>query len=166
MPPFVPGTMKLPSSSPAVSGAASVAARNKRPARTDVDAEGMAYSTCTRRPGAKIPAGGDTMTTIGRRGFLERAAVAAAAAAPRPPLAMAAGNPKKAVLVSMLPKDRSYRDRFQMAVDAGFAGIEMQTVTDDAAAAEIKEASARTGLVIHSVMNMAHWQNPLSSDDA
>jgi L-ribulose-5-phosphate 3-epimerase len=125
----------------------------------------MAYSTRTRAPGAKIRAGGDAMTTIGRRGFLERAAIGAAIAALRPRFAAGAGSPKKAVLVTMLPKDLSYRERFQMAVNAGFAGIEMQTVTDDAAAAEIKEASARTGLVIHSVMNMAHWQNPLSSDE-
>src|SRR5262249_22645859 len=47
-----------------------------------------------------------------------------------------------------------------------FAGIEMQTVTDAGEAAEIKEAAARTGLVIHSIMNSAHWKYPLSSDDA
>ena len=37
------------------------------------------------------------------------------------------GTPKKAVLISMLPKELPYLDRFKMAVDAGFAGIEMQT---------------------------------------
>jgi len=105
------------------------------------------------------------MTPIDRRGFLETTAALSALAALRPRVAAAAGNPKKAVLISMLPKERSYRERFQMAVDVGFAGIEMQTVTDAAEAAEIKEASDRTGLKVHSVMNADHWEYPLSSDD-
>src|SRR3990170_3250188 len=105
------------------------------------------------------------MTPIDRRGFLETTAALSALAALRPRVAAAAGNPKKAVLISMLPKERSYRERFQMAVDVGFAGIEMQTVADAAEAAEIKEASDRTGLKVHSVMNADHWEYPLSSDD-
>jgi len=105
------------------------------------------------------------MTPIDRRGFLETTAALSALAALRPRVAAAAGNPKKAVLISMLPKERSYRERFQMAVDVGFAGIEMQTVTDAAEADEIKEASNRTGLKVHSVMNADHWEYPLSSDD-
>ena len=59
---------------------------------------------------------------------------------------------RKAVLISMLPKDLSYTDRFQMARDAGFEGIEMQTVTNAEQAAEIREASQKSGLRIHSVM--------------
>jgi hexulose-6-phosphate isomerase len=65
----------------------------------------------------------------------------------------------------MLPKDMPYAKRFALAREAGFEAIEMQTVTRDDEAAEIKEASAATGLRIHSVMNMAHWQLPLSSSD-
>jgi hexulose-6-phosphate isomerase len=65
----------------------------------------------------------------------------------------------------MLPKALSYRERFQMAVDVGFAGIEMGTVSDAREADEIKEASAKTGLRIHSVMNADHWTYPLSSAD-
>jgi L-ribulose-5-phosphate 3-epimerase len=106
------------------------------------------------------------MSGTGRRVFLGKAAALSALSVLRPDLAAAGGNPKKAVLISMLPKERSYRERFQMAVDVGFAGIEMQTVTDASEAAEIKEAAGRTGLVIHSVMNSAHWKYPLSSDDA
>src|SRR6266542_5800405 len=41
----------------------------------------------------------------------------------------------------------------------------MQTVTDPKTADAIREASSKSGLKIHSVMNMAHWDNPLSSDD-
>ena len=65
----------------------------------------------------------------------------------------------------MLPKDVSYAQRFQIARDAGFDTIEMQTIGRDDEAAEIRDASTRTGLRIHSVMNMDHWQFPLSSGD-
>ena len=70
-----------------------------------------------------------------------------------------------AVLVSMLPKELSWRDRFALAKAVGFDGIEMQTVTDRADAEAIARASQDTGLVIHSVMNSAHWEYPLSSAD-
>src|SRR5712692_1253842 len=105
------------------------------------------------------------MSTLDRRRFLETAAAVSALAALRPRAVSAAGAPKKAVLVSMLPKELSFRDRFQTAVDAGFAGIEMQTVADARAADDIKEAAAKTGLRIHSVMNSDHWTYPLSSPD-
>ncbi len=105
------------------------------------------------------------MTTIDRRGFLGSATAVAAVAALRPWPATAAGGMKKAVYVSMLPRELGYRDRFQMALDVGFEGIEIGTITDAAVAAEIKEASAETGLKIHSVMNAAHWKFPLSSAD-
>ena len=103
------------------------------------------------------------MSTIDRRAFLESATALAAVAALRPRPATAAGGMKKAVYVSMLPRELGYRDRFQMALDVGFEGIEVGTITDAAVAAEIKDASAETGLKIHSVMNAAHWKFPLSS---
>ncbi|MCG3162448.1 MAG: L-ribulose-5-phosphate 3-epimerase UlaE [Acidobacteria bacterium] len=73
------------------------------------------------------------------------------------------GQLKKAVLITMLPKQMSYLDRFKLAVDVGFEGIEAQTVTDPKEADLIKEASEKAKIRIHSVMNMAHWQHPLSS---
>jgi len=88
-----------------------------------------------------------------------------AAAALHTGFAGASGSPKKAVLITMLPKELPYLERFKLALDAGFEGIEMQTVTDPKTADEIREASSKSGLTIHSVMNMAHWDNPLSSDD-
>jgi hexulose-6-phosphate isomerase len=77
----------------------------------------------------------------------------------------AVGRIKKAVQIYMLPKNLSYADRFKLARDAGFEGIEGQTVTDPKEAEEIKRASVDAKLPIHSVMNMAHWDNPLSSSD-
>ena len=72
---------------------------------------------------------------------------------------------KKAVLITMLPKEMSYLDRFKLAVDIGFEGLEAQTVTDPKIADEIKEAADKAKLRIHSVMNMDHWRYPLSSGD-
>jgi len=111
------------------------------------------------------------MTTMNRRAFLEMTATAAGASAfaalkPRPVMAAAAdGGLKKAVYVSMLPKELGYADKFKLAVDVGFQGIEIGTISDVAVAAGIKEAAAKTGLRIHSVMNADHWRFPLSSAD-
>ena len=72
---------------------------------------------------------------------------------------------RKAVLISMLPKELPYAQRFTVAREAGFHGIEMQTVALAGEAQEILEASKKTGLRIHSVMNADHWRFPLSSSD-
>jgi len=105
------------------------------------------------------------MANIRRRAFLEKAALLGAAVAAGPRAALAAGTPRKAVLATMLPKELSYVERFRLAVDAGFAGIEIRTVPDAKEAEEVREASAKTGLRIHSVMNEEHWSSPLSSPD-
>jgi len=72
---------------------------------------------------------------------------------------------RKSILINMLPKELPWAQRFAMARQAGFEAIEMQTVTRDEEAAEVKEAAAGAGLRIHSVMNMDHWRLPLSSSD-
>ena len=105
------------------------------------------------------------MTTIDRRAFLESATAIAAVAALRPRPAAAAGGMKKALYVSMLPEKLGYRERFQLALDVGFEGIEIGTITDPKMAEEIRDAAAKTGLKIHSVMNADHWKYPLSSAD-
>ncbi len=99
---------------------------------------------------------------MNRREFLltPGAALAASSAAPAAPLKI-----RKAVLLSMLPKSMSFADRFRLAVDCGFAAIECPTTPDQREAEEIKAASDKTGLKIHSVMNQAHWKSPLSSGD-
>ncbi|MFZ4628958.1 MAG: sugar phosphate isomerase/epimerase family protein [Blastocatellia bacterium] len=76
-----------------------------------------------------------------------------------------AGGLKKGVLISMLPKQLSYYDRFQLAREVGFEGVEMQTVADPKEAETIREASVKAGLPIHSVMNSDHWRFPLSDPD-
>jgi hexulose-6-phosphate isomerase len=105
------------------------------------------------------------MSTTDRRAFLETALAASALAALRPRAAAAAGPIRKAVLLSMLPKELGFRERFQLAKDVGFEGIEIGTVSDANEADAIKDASQKTGLLVHSVMNAEHWRSPLSSAD-
>jgi len=96
---------------------------------------------------------------MNRRRFLAASAFATAApAAGRLPI-------KKAVLVSMLPRNLSYKERFQIARQAGFEQLEARQTDDPREAEEIKRAAEETGLRIHSVMNGDHWQYPLSSAD-
>lgn len=97
-----------------------------------------------------------------RRTLLTSAGAAMAAAADAPNRLKV----KKGVLMSMLPKSLSVRDRFQLAKDSGFEAIEGQTLESTQEEDEMRKAAEATGLPIHSVMNMAHWQYPLSSADA
>ena len=72
---------------------------------------------------------------------------------------------KKSLVIYMLPEKLSYRERFRLARDTGFDCVEAQTVTDPGVAEEIKKAADDAGVKIHSVMNMAHWEFPLTSTD-
>lgn len=112
-------------------------------------------STLNRRRFMKVTSVGAAATVLSQNGIggSERKAPTVA------------GPLKKAVLISMLPKEMSYLDRFKLAVDVGFEGMEAQTVTDQKEAEQIKEAAEKAGLRIHSVMNMDHWKFPLSSSD-
>jgi L-ribulose-5-phosphate 3-epimerase len=79
--------------------------------------------------------------------------------------ARAASTPKKSMLISLLPKELPLADRFAIARDGGFVGMEMQTMTDQKEAEQAREASSKTGVAIHSVMNADHWRYPISSGD-
>ncbi len=65
----------------------------------------------------------------------------------------------------MLPQTATIQDRFQIAHDAGFERIECPTTPDQGEAEAMKDAAAKAGIKIHSVMNMDHWNYPLSSAD-
>ncbi len=97
-----------------------------------------------------------------RRAFLR----SCAAAALLPPLqSPPPARGRKAVLISMLPAQLPYAERFRMARGAGFDAVEMQTIEREDEAAEIHDAARAAGLRIHSVMNADHWRFPLSSGD-
>lgn len=54
-------------------------------------------------------------------------------------------------------------DRFKLAKEAGFHGIEPGTLMTEESLIEVKYAAEQTGLEITSIMNMAHWAHPFSS---
>ena len=101
-----------------------------------------------------------------RRTFLvSSAAVSAAAAVGTERAGAATGRLpiRKCVEYSMLGKDLPPLARFQLAKECGFEAVEVGTIEDPAAADAVKRASDETRLPIHSVMNMGHWEYPLSS---
>lgn len=100
-----------------------------------------------------------------RRTFLSSTISSAAGVMPAAAFSSTRLPIRKGILIGMLPSKLSYVERFKMALDCGFQSMECGTETSEAAAASIKEASVKTGMPIHSVMNMAHWKFPLNSPD-
>lgn len=112
-----------------------------------------------------------------RREFLAKSVVATAATAALSGCATKRGEAsavsegpktielKKGVYWSMLPAGMSVEDRFKLARDVGFAGVEVPTQPDAKAVDQYREAAGKTGVRIHSVMNSDNWTAPLSSAD-
>jgi L-ribulose-5-phosphate 3-epimerase len=74
---------------------------------------------------------------------------------------------KKAVNLGMIKggKDLSLPDRFLMARDAGFTGIELN-LPDDALSVEgIQKAMAASGMELAGIICTPHWKFPLSDPD-
>lgn len=104
-----------------------------------------------------------------RRDFLKMSAAGLAVAGTVGGLncGIAAGNGefKKAVGYGMIKGEGlSVMDKFKLASEVGFQGIEMPG-PNDLDDKEVLEAQDATGLEIHSIMNMGHWKNTLSSPD-
>jgi L-ribulose-5-phosphate 3-epimerase len=72
---------------------------------------------------------------------------------------------KKGLVFDMLPSTLSYTERFKLARRVGFEVVQANTTPDKHEAEEIKQAAEAANIRIDSVMNMAHWQYPLSSGD-
>ena len=99
-----------------------------------------------------------------RRDFVKSvAAVAAGSFATFP----AQGRPAimKGLVFDMVPKTLGYADRFKLARDTGFQVVQALTEPDENKAAAMKQAADAAGIRIDSVMNVDHWQYPLSSSD-
>src|SRR5216683_2064135 len=78
-----------------------------------------------------------------------------------PPLAI-----KKGLVFDMVPANLSYADRFKLVRDAGFEVVQALTEPDQRKAEEMKRAADAADIRIDSVMNVDHWQYPLSSSDS
>jgi hexulose-6-phosphate isomerase len=123
------------------------------------------------------------MNPLPRRRFLQAAATfaAAAALAPRLPLASAAQDAekkpdpapkpkpkrtlKKAVGLGMVGEGKSVLEKFQLVADLGFEGVEVDR-PDSTPLAELKQAQEKTGIRAHGVVDSVHWSLPLNSRDA
>lgn len=101
-----------------------------------------------------------------RRDFLARSAAGAVLAATLGQPTMAApaeGEIKKAVIYSMLPSALPPADRFKLARDCGFAGVEMPPLPE-AECEPLRSAAERAGIRLHSVI-YGGWNPPLTHPD-
>ncbi|GIV16626.1 MAG: xylose isomerase [Armatimonadota bacterium] len=71
---------------------------------------------------------------------------------------------KKALVLSMLPGNLSYVERFRLAKEVGFDGIEAPPVNDPEEIRKIRAASEASGIPVHSII-YGGWHAPLSSAD-
>jgi len=110
-----------------------------------------------------------------RRQFLGRAAKAAMAVGLAPAIvqsealakevrSVSNSELKKAVVFSMLPGG-SIEDKFKMARDTGFDGVEAPPLYDPKETEAMRVAAEKAGVEIHSVI-FGGWGKPLSSGDS
>lgn len=102
---------------------------------------------------------------MNRREFIGRAGAATlAAASVAPSDADPAGRPKKSVMFTMLPENLSLNDRFKLAKDVGFEGVECSPVGSEKAAGELRSAAEKAAIPIQSII-YGGWDAPLSDPD-
>lgn len=104
-----------------------------------------------------------------RRRFLATTAAALGAAASgatlNPANAASGATIRKALVLSMIKSGASVAEKFAIAREAGFAGVEVYPIESERGIEDTKNAIERTGLIVHSIMNQTHWKYPLSSAD-
>ena len=116
---------------------------------------------------------------MNKRDFLKSAAVIAGAATVSPILSannsyakttMQAKSPssvvklKKGIGFGMINEELSLTDKFKLAKELGFDGIELNSPVDFSIK-EILQAKAASGIELPSVVNKDHWSSPLSHPD-
>jgi hexulose-6-phosphate isomerase len=97
---------------------------------------------------------------MNRRELLAQAAAGALLAGLGRDAAAQAGGMKKAVVYSMLPSSMSPADRFKLARECGFDGVEMPAVPE-ADCAPLRSAADAAGIRLHSVI-YGGWNPPLT----
>jgi len=108
-------------------------------------------------------------STMERRSFLKYAATATVATGllGRPIAAQAGqrgGKLRKALQFGMLPKSLSDADKFKLAKECGFEGIEGSPMKDLDAARQFGRLARQTGVPIHSIV-YGGWGAPFSDPD-
>lgn len=71
---------------------------------------------------------------------------------------------KKGLGFAMIKEELSLTDKFKLAKDLGFDGIELNSPVD-LKISDILEAKSKSGIETPSVVNKDHWSMPLSSPD-
>jgi L-ribulose-5-phosphate 3-epimerase len=99
-----------------------------------------------------------------RRDFLKTVSAVAAGSLVASPV-RARPAIKKGLVFDMVSDKLSYVDRFKMVRDSGFEVVQALTEPDERKAQEMKQAADAATVQIDSVMNVDHWQYPLSSSD-
>jgi L-ribulose-5-phosphate 3-epimerase len=106
-----------------------------------------------------------------RRDFLKSSVAACVSGLVAGPLAKSSPHQitkpaiKKGLVFDMVPSTLSYADRFKVVRDAGFEVVQALTEPDQGKAEAMKQAADAASIRIDSVMNVDHWQYPLSSSD-
>jgi L-ribulose-5-phosphate 3-epimerase len=110
---------------------------------------------------------------MNRKDFIKSAAVLAGAAAMTPLVSSASvlqGKPakrvtlKKSLGLGMIKEGTSLTDKFKIARELGFDGVELNSPVDYTMS-EILEAKSKTGIELPTVVNKDHWSSPLSDPD-
>lgn len=71
---------------------------------------------------------------------------------------------KKGLVFGMIKEELSLTDKFQIAKDAGFDGVELNSPIEFNKS-EVLEAKLKSGIELPSVINKDHWSKPLSDPD-
>jgi len=71
---------------------------------------------------------------------------------------------KKSLGLGMIKKGTSLTDKFKIARELGFDGVELNSPVDYTMS-EILEAKSKTGIELPTVVNKDHWSSPLSDPD-
>lgn len=71
---------------------------------------------------------------------------------------------KKGIVFGMIKEDLSLTDKFKLAKDMGFDGIELNSPSEFSKS-EILKAKEQSGIELPSVINKDHWEKPLSDPD-
>ncbi len=98
---------------------------------------------------------------LGAAGWAEHACSAEKGGRDNP---AAAARPQKSVMFTMLPESLGLEDRFRLAKEVGFAGVEVPPVGTEQEAGAMRAAAEKAGIRLHSVI-YGGWEAPLSSPD-
>ena len=71
-----------------------------------------------------------------------------------------------AVKWGMIEIDGGVTEKFQLCKDLGYSGMELVSPLDDFTVADVTAARKSTGMPVHGVVDMKHWNVRLSSPDA